>query len=75
MTLDQLAQSSEAAALAKVGIAGGAAGSVLFGISSDVVGVIGGLCIGLAGLLYNVWATERRLKILRGLKAPEVSDV
>ena len=69
-TLDQLAHSSEAAALAKVGIAAGSASSVIFGISAEVVGVVCGIAIALSSLIYQIWATERRIKILKELRNP-----
>jgi len=64
-SLDHLAQSTEAALVSKAAIVGGSAGSVIFGFSSEAVGVVCGLVIGLIGLAYNIWATERRLKILK----------
>ena len=67
--LDALAQSGEAAVVAKGAIAAGSASSVIFGLQAEVLGVIAGIVIGLAGLIYNVWATERRLRILRASKA------
>jgi len=67
-TLDQLAHSSETAALAKFGVAAGSASSVIFGISADVIGVLFGIAIALASLIYQIWATERRIKILRQIR-------
>lgn len=64
-TLDHLAQSTEAAFVSKAAIVGGSAGSVIFGFSADAVGVVAGIMIGLIGLGYNIWATERRLRILK----------
>jgi len=55
--------------VAKSAIAAGSASSVIFGLQAEVLGVIAGIVIGLIGLIYNVWATERRLRILRGRKA------
>jgi hypothetical protein len=57
--LDNLAASSDALAASKVAIGGGAAGAMIFGANAQVLGIIGGLFIGIVGLVYNIWATER----------------
>lgn len=57
--LDNIAASSDLAAVAKVATAGGAAGAVIFGIDAQVVGIFAGIAIGITGLAYNIWATER----------------
>jgi uncharacterized membrane protein YebE (DUF533 family) len=57
--LDNLAASTEMAVASKVAIGGGAAGAMIFGANAQVVGIIGGLAIGIGGLCYNIWATER----------------
>lgn len=57
--LDHIAASSDLAAVSKVATAGGAASAVIFGIDAQVVGIWAGIIIGLTGLIYNVWATER----------------
>ena len=67
-TLDQLAHSSEAASIAKFGVAAGSASSVIFGISAEVIGVLFGIAIALTSLIYQIWATERRIKILRQIR-------
>ena len=67
-TLDQLAHSSEAAAIAKFGVAAGSGASVIFGISAEVVGIVFGIAIALTSLIYQIWATERRIRILRQIK-------
>jgi len=63
--LDQVAESTGAAAVSKGAIVAGSAGSVLFGYSTDVIGLIAAIIIGVLGLAYSVWSGERRLKILR----------
>jgi small neutral amino acid transporter SnatA (MarC family) len=60
--LDNIAASSDMAAIAKAATAGGSVGAVIFGIDAHTIGVIGGLIIGLTGLIYTVWATERTEK-------------
>ena len=64
-TLDHVAQSTEAAVGAKVAVAAGSVSSVIFGFDANTVGVVCGLLIGLIGLIYNIWSTERKLKILK----------
>ena len=64
-TLDHIAQSTEAAVSAKVAVAAGSVSSVIFGFDANVVGIVCGVAIGLIGLIYNIWATERKLKILK----------
>ena len=70
-TLDHIAQSTEAAISAKVAVAAGSVSSVIFGFDANTVGVVVGLVIGVVGLIYNIWATERRLKILRHIHSDE----
>ena len=70
-TLDHVAQSTEAAVGAKVAVAAGSVSSVIFGFDANTLGVVFGLIIGVVGLLYNIWATERRLKILRSIHSDE----
>ncbi len=63
--LDQVAQSTEAAAVGKGAIVAGSAGSLIFGISSDVIGVVASIIIALCGLGISIWYHRERLKILR----------
>lgn len=66
--LDRLAQSTEAGVASKAAITTGATSAVLFGINAEVVGIVAGIVIGLTGLIYNIWSTERKLKILKANK-------
>jgi len=73
-TLDHVAQSTEAAIGAKVAVAAGSVSSVIFGFDANTVGVVCGLLIGFVGLIYNIWATERKLKILKKHKPEDEWD-
>jgi len=63
--LDQLAGSVGIGVAAKGAIVVGSAGSLIFGLNAEAVGVVAGIVIGLSGLAYNIWSTERKLKIMR----------
>jgi len=70
--LDQLADSVGVGIAAKGAIVAGSASSFIFGMNSEAVGVVAGIIIGLSGLAYNIWSTERKLKIMRDRKQDDV---
>lgn len=63
--LDRLAESSEIGVAAKTAIGTGATSAIIFGINAQVVGIVAGIIIGLLGLAYTIWSTERKLKIFK----------
>jgi len=64
-TLDHLAQSTDAIGIAKTATIAGGTTAFAFGLSAQTLIAVVGLLIAILGFAYNIWATERRLKILK----------
>ena len=69
--MDAIAESAAGEAAGRLATYGGSGSAVIFGMQAEVFGMVAGLVIGLVGLCYQIWAGERRLKILANKNGEE----
>jgi hypothetical protein len=62
--MDTLTESAAAELVSKTAVYGGSGTAVFFGMQAEALAAALGVIIGLAGLAYQIWSGERRLKLL-----------